>query len=100
MGVLLSPVNPIQRGIKWALVAHTVAMFAFLTITDAIFLHDESTCYIDRRKFPGSNVSLPGPISCWGTPVTTTVYYVMFPLNQWLADGLLVGLVLNSVAAV
>ena len=100
MNVLLSPVNSIQKGIRWTLVAHTVVMFAFLTITDAIFLHDESTCYIDHREFPGSNIYLPGPIACWGTPATTIVYYVMFPLNQWLADGLLVGFVSNSVAAV
>ena len=96
MGVLLNPANTIKRGIKWALVAHTVAMFLVLTIATGIGLSYSSICYIDNREFPGGGGYLPGPFgynSFLITTATTIVYNLMFPFNQWLADGLLVGLI-------
>ena len=102
MGVLLSPANPVKRGVKLALVSHTVAMFAFLTIPVGLNANSLSVCYINDREYPG-NESLPGPIAynyVLERKTETFVFDAMFPLNQWLADGLLVRLVLNSVAEV
>ena len=101
MGVLLSPTDPIKGAKKWALISHTVAMFAFLTIPTGIGLNFSSTCYINNREFPGNGEYPPGPIgydSILRTEVANVVFTAMFPLNQWLADGLLVGLISNCVA--
>lgn len=105
IGVLLSPANPTRRGIKWGLVAHTVAMFSCLTIPIVIDLHDKSVSYTDNRNFPGNDDYPSGPLGyelLLGDPklATFTVFACMFPLNQWLADGLLVGPISNSVALV
>lgn len=94
MTVLLSPPNPMKRGTKWALVAHTVAMFTFYTISLGIFINDFSIQYINNREFPGNDEFPPGPLGysyVLDTDATTMVYNLMFPLNQWLGDGLLVG---------
>ena len=59
--------------------------------------------YIDNREFPGNDEYSPGPIGydvVLNPKATSTVFFIMFPLNQWLADGLLVGLVSNSVSSV
>ena len=96
MTTLLNPANPIRKHIRCALVAHTVALFLFLTIpfgTEFDYLSNE---YINNREFP------PGPIGYDGLlslKASTTVLNAMFPLNQWLADGLLVSPILNLVAS-
>jgi hypothetical protein len=93
MSALLSPTNPIKRGVKWALVAHTVLMFAFLTTPYGVGLNWFSAEYIDNRSFPGNDEYPPGPLGCndaLPASTATAVFVVMFPLNQWLADGLLV----------
>ena len=100
MGVLLSPTNPIRGAKKWALTVHTVAMFAFLTIASGIGLNFASICYVDNRAFPGTDELIPGPLGYYFILIvetTSVVYAAMFPLNQWLADGLLVGFISNSV---
>ena len=53
--VLLSPTNPIKGGIRWTLVAHTVALFLFLTIPLGIDLNWLFITYVDYREFPGSS---------------------------------------------
>ena len=103
MSVLLSPTNSIRRGVKSALVFHTMAMFAFLTIPIVMNAINLSTCYINDREYPGNDKSPPGPIGysyVLDRKTETFVFDAMFPLNQWLADGLLVRLVSNSVAEV
>jgi hypothetical protein len=103
LGVLLGSANPIGRATKWALVVHTAAMFLFLTTTFGVDICYEFICYINNREFPGSDEYPPGPIGYDYTldaKVATTVLYVMFPLNQWLADGLLVGPISNPAARV
>ena len=100
---LLDRANPIRKGIKWTLVAHTVALFLFLTIPFGIYFNYLSIDYINNREFPGNNEFPPGPLGYTGLlnlKATTTVFDAMFPLNQWLADGLLVSPILNSVASV
>ena len=101
MCVLLSPANPIKRGIKCALVVHTVALFLFLTIPVGIDLNYLSISYINDREFPGDDEQPPGPFGYGDTlhdKATFAVFSLMFPLNQWLADGLLVGPAQNPVA--
>ena len=103
MATLLSPANPIRKGIRWALVTHTLALFLFVTIPFGITLDYLSIDYINNREFPGNNEFPPGPIgyeSLLALKATATVSDAMFPLNQWLADGLLVGAILNSVTFV
>ena len=101
MSVLLNPVNPMKRGINWALIAHTVAMLTFLTIPVGIDLSTLFILYINNRDFPGRGEYPPGPLGydvVLNSNATSTVLFVMPSLNQWLADGLLVGLISNSVA--
>ena len=96
MATLLSPANSMGRGIRWAHVAHTVALFLFLTVSLVIAFDYLSIEYINNREFP------PGPIGYDGLlslKASTTVLNAMFPLNQWLADGLLVSPILNLVAS-
>ena len=103
MATLLNPANPMRKGIRWALVAHTVALFLFLTIPFGIEFDYLSIEYINNREFPGDDESPPGPIGygvLLNLNATATVLDAMFPLNQWLADGLLVSPILNSVALV
>ena len=102
MATLLSPAHPIRKGIRWALVAHTVSLFLFLTIPIGIDFADRlSVQYINNREFPGNDKSPPGPVGydeLLDSEAATTIFNVMFPLNQWLADGLLVSHILTSVA--
>ena len=101
ISVLLSPVNSIRRGVKLALIFHTVAMFAILTIPIGLGASGLPTRYINNREYPGNDEFPPGPIGYDYTlnrKATTIVFDAMFPLNQWLADGLLVGPIPDSVA--
>ena len=101
MGVLLSPVNPVRRGIRWSLAAHTVAMFLVLTVPVGIDLIHLSIIYINGREFPGNDQYPLGPLGYddfIDVKAFVVVLNIMFPLNQWLADGLLVGPVSNLVA--
>lgn len=79
---------------KWGLVVHAVAMFSFVTIYTAMTLNIQSISFIDNREFPGvGDVLPPGPVGyqffIYSKPISI-VPNVMFVLNNWLADGLLV----------
>lgn len=93
MVALLNPANRKNEGIKWGLVAHAFFMFSFVTIYTATNLAFQSMSYIDNREFPGGGGSPPGPLgyqlfnNFMGISVVQTV---VFLLNGWLADGLLV----------
>ena len=103
VGVLLSPVNSMGRGPKWILVAHTVALFSFLTMAFGIGLNELSIIYINYREFRVNTEVVSGPLGYKGHLITdagSLLLNVMFPLNQWLADGLLVCPVSNLVAYV
>lgn len=96
MGALLDPVNRAREGIKWRLVAHTAAMFSFATIYIATTLEIESISFIDNREFPGDDVLPPGPFGYQFlifSKAISILPQVMFFLNNWLADGLLVSAV-------
>jgi hypothetical protein len=104
MNALISPVNRARGGIKWGLVAHTVAMFSVVTVYTAITLNTLFTSYIDNREFPGvDGISPPGPVGYQYSTYANTMNAaatVMFLLNNWLADGLLASFVSSSVVRV
>lgn len=99
MDALLSPYN--KGRTKWGLVAHATAMFSFVTIYTAMTLNIESISFIDNRNFPGADGVLPpGPVGYQFliySKAISIVPNVAFLLNNWLADGLLVSSVLESV---
>ena len=100
MAALLSPANPMRRVIRGALVVHTVALFVFVSIPVGMGLNFSSIEYINDREFPGNDQYPPGPLGYDGivsTKATAPIFNAMFPLNQWLADGLLVRLIASSV---
>jgi hypothetical protein len=93
MGALLNPVDRAKGSMKWALVAQTAVMFSFLTINTATNLDLPSISFIDNRAFPGNEGLPPGPFayqSLLTTKGAAVVSNVLFVLNNWLADGLLV----------
>ena len=95
MAALLSPVHRRGERIKWGLVSYTALMFSVLTIITAMNLNTRSNAFIDNREFPGvaGKVS-PGPFG-YQTSIDSRApslsVDLMFFLNGWLADGLLVG---------
>ena len=94
MSALLNTVNRRNGGINWGLVAHTVAMFSLMTVNGSVSLAVQPISYIDNRGYPGDRAVPPGPLGYQTGPLdsspTSAVSTVMFLLNMWLADGLLV----------
>jgi hypothetical protein len=104
VGALLNPTNRMGKGARWALMAHTVLMFSFATIAVGVSRDLLLARYIDNRAFPGGDDGLPpGPYG-YGyltiSDTSTLLGQALFPLSQWLSDGLLVGPVLNSIPRV
>lgn len=100
INALLSPTNQARGNIQWVLAAHTVTMFLLVTIFTAMYLTLQSIIYIDTREFPGNDTSLPGPIGYQHfiySEAISLVPRVIFMLNNWLADGLLVSSQFNPV---
>ena len=99
LNALLNPVNRPGTGIKWPFVAHTIAMFSFVTVIIVMCLGVLPVCYIDNREFPGGYFPVPGPLgyyaSLYSKPIDV-VPKVMFLLNYCLADGLLVSAISNQ----
>jgi hypothetical protein len=92
MGALLNPAER-ARGIKWGLVCHTTLMFSFVTINVAMSLALQPISYVDYRSFPGYEGLPPGPFGYQLLVYSKAISFVptlMFFLNNWLADGLLV----------
>ena len=100
MGVLLSPAYRARKGVRWGLVAYTAVSFSFVTIFTALNLDVQSISYIDNREFPGSDTLPPGPLGYQYLIYSKSISVVanlMFLLNNWLADGLLVSSASSSV---
>ena len=101
MGTLMGSASRAKQGIRWGLVAHTSAMFSFVTIFTAMNMDLLSVSYIDNRAFPGDDKAPPGPFGyqfrIFSQPINVTPY-IMFFLNNWLADGLLVSSTSKYVA--
>ena len=100
MGTLVGSVSRMSGRIRWGLVVHTVAMFSFVTIFTVVNMDLLSISYIDNRAFPGDDKAPPGPFGyqflVYSKPINL-IPYIMFFLNNWLADGLLVSPTPNSV---
>ena len=98
--------NPAYRiggePIKWSLVSYTVVMFSLATIQIAVGAHFQSISYIDNREFPGLVGAIsPGPIGYSvfvDHEALDILSLVIFFLNAWLADGLLVSSLLDVVS--
>jgi len=95
MAAFLNPVHHRGEGIKWWLVSHTVAMFSFVTVYTAMNLHIQSKSFIDKRKDQEltPTISISGPLNYQLSihrVALGIIPNVMFSLNNWLADGLLV----------
>jgi len=101
MATLLDPNNRMKRGVKWVLVAHTVAIFSFTTISFGAQSMRRSSAYIGNREYPGvHDVFDPGPFGYMvseGASAIATVDCLVVPLNQWFIDGLLVGAILSPM---
>ena len=103
MAALLDPVNRRRDGNKWGLVAYTTVMFTFVTVFTGMNLNVQSISFIDNREFPGvEGVLPPGPLGYQFfiySKALSVVPNLMFLLNNWLADGLLVGPLFNATCA-
>jgi len=92
MVALLNPPHGREEGIKWWLVLYIMAMFSFVTVYAATNLYIQSNSFIDNRQgFPEELIS--GPLDYQFSIMTMDlglIPNVMFNLNNWLADGLLV----------
>ena len=87
--------------IKWGLVAHTVAMFSFITIPATTNLSLQSVSYVDNRGFHDGGVFPPGPLGYQDITELEphrAYYRGMFPPNRWLADGFMGGSISQTVA--
>jgi len=96
MAAFLNPVRRRGEGIKWWLVSHIVAMFSFVTVYTAMNLHIQSKSFIDKRQayyqITSTTIS-SGPLNYQFSTRRVAlgiIPNVMFNLNNWLADGLLV----------
>jgi len=105
MAALLNPVHRRGEGIKWWLVSHTVAMFSFVTVYTAMNLHIQSKSFIDKRQNYyqiTSTIVSSGPL-IYQVSIRTRglalgyIPNIMFNLNNWLADGLLVSSLFDAV---
>ena len=87
MAGLLSSDHRRREGIKWRFILYTMAMFSFVTVYTAMNLQIQSNTFIDHRELPGTplNYQYHARYEALGF-----IPNVMFNLNNWLADGLLV----------
>ena len=93
MATMFNPDHRRGERIKWGLAFYTVAMFSVVTIQTAMNLNITSIAYIDNRGFPGTSELPPGPYgyeSFIAAGALNVIPNVMFVLNDWLADGLMV----------
>ena len=100
MAALFNPVHRRGDGIKWWLVAHTAAMFSFVTVYTAMNLQFQSISFIDNRKFSyESGGPLSGPFMYQFESHSTALGFipnVMVNLNNWLVDSLLVSCLFDA----
>ena len=96
MGALLNPANRMKKGIRWGLAVHTIAIFSLATMSFAVEFDLGSIIFVSNREFPGNDEFPSGPFGYLytfrGNGILIPIALV-FPLNQWLADGLLVSFV-------
>ena len=85
----------------WVLVVHTTVMFSFATVATAMALNLQSISHIDNRGFLAGGALPPGPLGyqlLLSPKAISLVPNLTLQLNQWLADGLMVTFVPNSLS--
>ena len=87
---LLNPVHRRGKGVRWWLIFHTVAMFSFVTVYTAMNLHIQFKSFTDNRQDYGRYSRPLGYQNYTRVTILGLIPNVMFNLNNWLADGLLV----------
>jgi len=94
MIALFNPAYRRGEGVKWGLVLFTLVMFSLVTVHTAMDLDLLSVSFIDNRNFPGvQGLLYPGPAGYREVVYFKAINVIpnaTFPLNNWLADGLLV----------
>ena len=94
MASLLDPANRKREGIKWGLVSYTVVMFLCATVVIGTANNIASISFIDNHDFPGvKGVLYPGLVGYQEVVYFKAINVIpnaTFPLNNWLANGLLV----------
>ena len=94
MAALFNPEYRRGGPVKWGLISYTAVMFSAVTVLTAVGLNNESISYIDNREFSDvGSVLPPGPDGYQlsiSREARSVVPNVMFFINSWLADGLLV----------
>ena len=95
MAALLNFAHRREEGIKWWLVFYTLAMFSFVTVYTGMNLYIQSISFIDNRQdVPAYSPRASGPLNYQHNFRQTSLGLIpntMFNLNNWLADGFLVG---------
>jgi hypothetical protein len=74
-------------------------MFCIATMGFATEENLEFISFVTNREFPGDDEFPPGPIGYLSTISSNKIELplaISFPLNQWLADGLLVSFVQST----
>jgi len=104
MTALFNPVYRRGEGIKWGFVFYTAIMFSLVTVHLTTNLHVLSISYIDNREFAGpvNGVVLHGPYGYQASinfKAISVIPRAAFRLNNWSADGLLVGSLFDAVVA-
>jgi len=93
MAALLNTVHR-REGIKWWLVLYTVAMFLFVTVYTTLNHRNDSDMFIDHRPSVLQDGHIySGPLkyqTLLRKKALGLIPNVMFTLNNWLADALLV----------
>jgi len=95
MIALFNPANRRGQGIKWGLVSYTVVMFSLATVFTGIRVHILSISYIDNRNFVGGPNQYELAVAYKAMAVIPRAAQ---RLNNWLADGLLVGSSFDAAA--
>ena len=88
MTTLFNPIHRRTRRIKWGLASYTAIMFSLATVYMAANAYTISISYVDNRNFPGGPYVYQNAIAY---DAISIVPRAAFRLNNWSADGLLVG---------
>ena len=88
IAALFNPIHRRGKGIKWGLVSYTTVVFSAVTVFTAMNLSIQFISFVNNRGFAGG-----GPLGyriSIGSAVLRITPRLMFLLNNWLANGLVV----------
>ena len=88
MATLFNPIHRRARGLKWGLASYAAIMFSLATVYMATNAYVLSISYVDNRDFPGGPYIYQTAIAY---DAISVIPRTAFRLNNWSADGLLVG---------